>query len=177
MSEEKYRLVDNKLVLLYLIEKMEISISLNQISQFLLEEELMSYFDLQQCLSEMAESNLICASKDNNITSYTITDDGLTTLEFFIKQIPFQTRNCINKYVKDTRETIKQNYEVTANYFYMHETNEFIVKCGVYDEETALMEINISVVTKDQAKLICRNWKNDVNKLHMKILNLLIKSE
>ena len=50
--------------------------------------------------------------------------------------------------------------------------NEYTVKCGVYDSDgtTSLMEISINVATKDQARTICRNWKNNVADLYGDIM-------
>lgn len=174
---EDYQLVEKKLLLLYLVDKMEIPITNNQISQFILEEDMMSYFMLQQCLEEMSRSSLLDKVQNNNTTSYTINDIGLETLSLFIKQIPLNLRTKINNYVETTMEAVKKDYEVISNYFYDHQCNEYIVKCGAYDNDTILIEINISVVTKEQAKIICQNWKQNVHMLYPNILQTLINSE
>ncbi len=173
-SLEEYAQTENKLLLLYLIDKMDIPLSNSQISQFALEENFMNYFDLQQSLAEMVLSGYLEKTQDNNNTRYSITDEAITTLEYLEKHIPISTRNKINKYVVENRKSVKKDYEVTSNYFYDHANNEFIVKCGVYEDETMLMEINLSVVTRDQAKLICKNWKNNINKLYGNIISELI---
>ena len=165
----------HKLLLLYLIDKMDIALSNAQISQFTLEEGLMDYFELQQSLSALAESGYIDIIKDSNTTRYAITEEGLTTLDFFEKHIPPETRNKIDQYTSENRKSFKKDYEITANYFYDHANNEFIVKCGVYEDETMLMEINASVVTRDQAKLICGNWKKNVNQLYVNIISELVQ--
>lgn len=165
---------DSKLILLYLINKIDIPLTNSQISQFAMEENFMHYFTLQQSLSEMVENGYLESTQENNDTHYTITGEGLTTLGYFEKQIPPYIRNTINKYVNDNRKSIKRDYEITANYFYVHESNEYMVKCGVYDDETVLMEINVSVVNREQAKFICANWKQNVNKLYGSILLELI---
>lgn len=170
---EEYDEAENKLLLLYLIDKMDIPLSNTQISQFALEENYMNYFTLQQSLSEMVESGYLDKTQDNNNTRYTATDEGITTLEYFEKHIPIDIRNKINQYVLDNRSTIKKDFEITANYFYDHPNNEFIVKCGIYEDDSMLMEINVSVVNRNQAKLICNNWKQNVNKLYGSILSEL----
>jgi DNA-binding PadR family transcriptional regulator len=171
---EEYKKIEGKLLLLYLIDKMDIPLSNGQISQFALEEDYMDYFVLQQNLTEMTDSGFLDKFQDNNTTRYTILDKGIETLEYFEKRIPLEIRGKINKYVIDNRKTIKKDYEITSNYFYDHTNNEFIVKCGVYEDETMLMELNISVVSKEQAKTICANWKENVKTLYADILAALI---
>lgn len=170
----EYSEVENKLLLLYLVNKMDLPLSNSQISQFALEENIIGYFTLQQILGEMVESGYLEITRDNNVARYTITDEGITALEYFDKQIPTGVKDKINKFILDNRKSIKKDFEITANYFYDHNNNEYTVKCGSYEDEKMLMEINVSVVTKEQAKLICNNWKRNVPKLYGKILSELV---
>ena len=168
---------ENKLLLLYLIDKMEIPLTQSQISQFALEGDYINYFSLQQFLAEMVEVEYLEKSVDENKTYYSVTDQGLTALEYFKKRIPQEIKNKVNEYVSANRKSIKKDYEVTANYFYERNSNEYTVKCGIYEDETTLMELNLSVVSKDEAKLICKNWRQNVNELYGDILVKLIGDE
>lgn len=165
---------EHKLLLLYLIDKMDIPLSSSQIELFALSENFMNYFSLQECLSEMVQIKYLDAYKDNNTTRYTITDEGLQSLDYFEKHIPIDTRNKINQYVLENRKRIKRDYETTANYFKELNSDDFTVKCAIYEDDAMLMEINLSVVSRDQAKLICNNWKTNISTLYSDILSKLI---
>ncbi len=167
---ETYAQVEHKLLLMYFIDKMDLPLTNAQISQFALEENFMNYFGLQQVLAEMVSSGYLDKSQDNNTSRYVMTEEGLVTLEYFERHIPTDVRNRINKYVADNHRAVKKDFEITANYFYDHGNNDFIVKCGIYEDETMLMEINVSVVSREQAKLICNKWKKDVNSLYGNII-------
>ncbi|MDR1533382.1 MAG: DUF4364 family protein [Clostridiales bacterium] len=166
--------VEDKLLLLFLLDKMEIPISGAQLQQFALQGEYMNYATLMQTLREMDESGFVEVTRDDNTTRYSATDEGITTLEYFEKKIPLPIRNKIVKYVADNRKDIKKEYEITANYFYDHPTNEFIVKCGIYEDEIMRMEISFPVVTRNQARLICKNWKNNVSMYYGDIISELV---
>ena len=58
MFDNTRALAESKLIILYLIEKIEIPLSNSEICQFALEKNLMDYFSVQQYLSEMVESGL-----------------------------------------------------------------------------------------------------------------------
>ncbi len=165
----------SKLILLYLIDKMDIPLSNSQISQFALEENLMSYFVLQQTLAELVQDGYLDKAQSNNTTRYTVIAEGSTALEYFENNIPQEIRTKINKYVFANRQTVKKEFETAANYFYDQLNNEFNVKCGIYENDKSLMEINVSVATKSQARLICSNWKNGVSKMYGNILKQLIE--
>ena len=166
--------VEKKLLLLYLIDKMELPLTQSQISEFALAEDYINYFSLQQFLADMVEVNYLEKSFENNSTYYNVTDQGLMALEYFKKRIPAQLKNKINKYIEQNKKSIKKDYEVIANYFYDKNSNEYIIKCGIYEDEMTLMELTLSVVSREEAKLICKNWRDNVNNLYGDILNKLI---
>ena len=176
MNNAEYMQVENKLILLYLINKMDLPLSRSQVTDFVREGEYMDYYTLQQTLAEMVEGVYLEKIQDNNNTRYSITDEGVTTLEYFESHIPGAIRSRINKYVHDHFNTVKRDFEVTATYFLDNETNEYIVKCGVYEDKRILMEINVSVVSRDQAKMIQSNWKGHVSEIYMNILNEMVVS-
>ena len=167
---------ENKLLLLYLIDKMDIPLSNSQVADFALSKNYMNYFSLQECLSEMVQTKYLDSYKENNSTRYTITDRGLQTLEYFERRLPIDVRNKINQYVLENRKRIKKDYETTANYFKEINSDDFTVKCAIYENDYMLMEINLSVVSREQAKLICSNWKTNINTLYGDILSKLIAS-
>jgi len=166
--------VENKLILLYLIDKIDIPLSHSQISQFALGESIMNYFELQECLGEMIESDYLETATENNTTRHTLTEQGQQTLELFETHIPLHLKNKINNFILENRRSIKRDYETSANYFKDTNTGDFIVKCGLYEDEKMMMEINISVVSREHAKLICSNWKQNLATLYGDILSTLI---
>jgi predicted transcriptional regulator len=169
--------IEHKIMLLYLINKMDIPLSNSQITQFALEENYMNFYSVQQYLKEMVEIDYLDSSTDNNTTRYTITGDGIKALDALADQIPAQLKNRITKYVAQNRKEVMKGFETTANHFYDRDTGEYIVKCGVYDYDTLLMEINLSVVNIEQARIICNNWKGNVGSLHAQIINILLSKE
>ena len=173
----EYKNAENKLLLLYLIYRMEFPMSRSQITDFVRDAEFMDYFTLQQTLAVMVESKLLDATEenslDNSTTRYAVTGEGLTSLEYFEKHIPWSRRQAIDQYITENRGKIKKDYEVTASYFPNVENDEFRVKCGVYEDKRALVELFVSVDTREQAKLIQSNWRANASELYQRILEAL----
>ena len=115
MFDNTRALAESKLIILYLIEKIEIPLSNSEICQFALEKNLMDYFSVQQYLSEMVESGLLEVTTENNSTRYTITADGEETLNYFIKHISNYAKTVINNYAMENSKRIRAEYAVTAN--------------------------------------------------------------
>lgn len=174
MSDSMSKIAENKLIILYLLERMGIALSNSEICQFSLEKNYMSYFAVQQYLSELVEVGWINKTRENNNTRYTLTNKGEEIINYFIRHISDKAKTEINVYASENSKRIKTEYEVTANYF-LELNDDFLVKCSLLDSDGYnLMEINLAVATKEQAKLICDNWKRNVNSLYGSILSSLI---
>ena len=173
----EYKDVEKKLLILYLINRMELSMSRSQITDFVMTKDFMDHFALEQTLAVMTEQGLLEATKvnaqDENSTRYTVTDEGLKNLEYFENHIPRTARILINQYIVENRGKIKRYYESTANYFPNIEHEDFQVKCGVYEDNRVLLELIVSVDTREQAKLIQANWRNDSSGIYQKIIDAL----
>lgn len=174
MPGKMNELAENKLIILFLLYQMDMPLSTAELVDFAVEGEYMNYFSCQQYIAQLLESGMIESDvTENNTTIYSITGEGEEVLRLFSKQIAYSKRTAICDYVSDNKKRIKREFEVVANYFY-NGKNDYIVKCGVYEDETALMEINLSVVSKEQAKRIKKNWKENVTELYGKILSVMI---
>ena len=173
----EYKDVENKLLILYLINRMELSMSRSQITDFVMSKEFMNYFVFEQTLADMLEQGLLEATIENgqdaSTTRYTVTNNGLISLEYFESHIPRPLRLLINQYVDENRGKVKRDYEVTATYFPNVETNDFQVKCGVYEDTRVLLELAISVDTREQAKLIQANWRNNASLLYQHVIDAI----
>ena len=176
-SEPERKQLENKVTILYLVDKIDVPISGVQITKFAVEENFMNYYLVQQYLNEMAEAGYLDGAKSGNATRYTITDEGLATLETFGGYISPHTKARIAKYITEHLGAVKQDLEISATHFYQHDTGEFFVKCAVYDGDNMLMEINLSVVNKEQALQICNNWKNDVGRRYKNMIDILLTNE
>jgi len=174
----EYQDEENKLLIMYLISRMEFPMSRAQITDFIMEKELMTYYTLEETLAAVVELGYLEAVKetdaqDENTTVYFITEEGITTLDYFESHIPKPVRQVITNYIEENRGKIKKAYETVANYMPNIENNEYRVKCGVYEDKRAIIEIFVSVDTREQAKLIQANWRANASGLYLKIIEAL----
>lgn len=173
MSEIR-ELAENKLILMYFLDKIDIPISTGQLHEFAVEQGFMDYFMFQEYIHELVNNKLAAASVENKTTYYTLTAEGSQCLHYFFRQIPEDKLYKIQYYIRKNRSKIKRDYEVCANYFF-NGVNDYICKCGVYDDDgSTLVELQLSVASKEQAKLATKNWKKNVTELYGTILNNLL---
>ena len=166
----------NKLIILFLIHHMKIPLSNTQITEFILERDYTDYFSIQQYLNELVEAKLLQTQTDNHTTRYTLESKGEKTLEYFLNRIPVHTREEILHYIQTHRPQIRQEIEITAEYTTQKE-NEYVVTCKVVEGDSLLMELQVTVVSRTQAKKICHNWKKNAQLLYGDFLNSLMDNK
>ena len=170
--------IENKIIILYLLDKMDVPLTNSQITQFAISESFMNYYYIQLYLKEMVDSGYLETSTDQNSTRYTISDEGYVVLDAFERNLSQPVKNRIIKYIADNIKDVKKDFKVTANYFFdASNNNEYMVKCGIHDDDIFLFEVSLSVVSKDQAVKICNNWRNNVDNVYGKMMDLLLQRD
>ena len=87
-----------KLIVLYMLEKVDFPLSNTQISDFFLEKEYTNYFTVQQVVHDLIETDLISTESTHSNTQYSITAAGKETLQFFHDKISPAIQNDILHY-------------------------------------------------------------------------------
>lgn len=174
MQGTNYELSVNKLIILFMVNKIDMPLSNTHISEFVLNYGYTDYFSLQQYLSDLVDSNLLHAKNISHSTMYTITDDGKKTLEYFDSRIPESTMDEIIHYLMDNKLKFRDENEIIAEY-YPKKSGEYIVNCIAKEKKETIIDININVVSKEQALKICENWKKNAPIIYSNILDELMK--
>lgn len=169
------KLAESKLILMYLINKMNLPTSLSYVQEFTLSEEYMDYFTLSSYLVELEENGYINKTTENNKTNYTLSKKGYKTLELFDNLIDNSVKQNVDKYVDINKAQLRMELEVIANYTKYFD--EYIVKCGAYEEKIPVVEINLRVSSKEYAKKICNNWRKNPSKHYLSFVKSLLTDQ
>lgn len=173
MFESTEELAIHKLLLLYLLQQLNLPISNTKLTELVLENNYMDYFLLQQYISDLLQTELISLNKEKNKSSYIITTKGKKILEYFSNRIPEDLRSSIEEYVSKNKSIIKHAMDITAEYIAEKE-NEYIVHCKVKENNAVLIDLRVTVGSKEQAKIISTNFKKNAQKIYPTILNSLL---
>lgn len=175
MYKSNRLVTENRLIILYLMYQMDMPLSWEHLYNFAV-NDYMDYFEFQTYITEMEQNGIIETNKEDTITYYSLTDDGEKTVNTFSKLIPESKRKSIITYVRKNKGAIKKEYAVSANYF-MYDEDEYVVKCSFIEDDVTLMELNITVVTKEMAKKVKKNWKQNVSSIYNTILKSLLNDD
>lgn len=173
MFEDTLELAENKLLLLYIFNKVQIPITNNQVTQIILENNFINYFTLQQYLSELVSSNFLKYKEDENKHRLEITEKGKKVLVLFSNRISNNKINVLDEYLNKEINNIKREVTITSDYTIEHK-DKFIVNLRAVENDITLLDLKITVDSNKQARDLCSKWKNNSSEIYSKILNLLI---
>jgi len=162
-----------KLIILYMLDKVSFPLSNAQLSEFILEKEYTDYFTIQQSLSELVEANFVRLETARNISLYHITDEGRETLNYFHKKISPAIQEDINHFLSEHKYELRNALSTPADY-YKTTSGEYAARCRVIEKDSALIDLTLTVPTKDQAAAICSHWRDKSQEIYAFLMQTLL---
>ncbi|EOC99500.1 DUF4364 family protein [Caldisalinibacter kiritimatiensis] len=171
-TDNPKELAQHKLLLLYILDRIDIPMTNSDITQLVLENNYMNYFMVQQFLSELVASKFLeFTTKDGN-EYYHLSKAGSETLNFFIDRIPKEVKEKIDTMTEKKKEEMIKETQIIGNYYKKNDA-EYIVNLKVIENDITLFNLSLNVVSNKQAKMICKKWKENPQDIYKKILDLL----
>lgn len=162
-----------KLIILYMLNKIDFPLTNSQLSEFILDEGYTTYFKLQQALSELAESGFVREESTHSRTFYHLTEEGAETIHYFKNDIPPAIQQDIDTFLKDKQYELKNEVSVKSDY-YRNSGGEYSVRCQVIEHGTPLIELTLTAPTEDEAVTISNNWQKKNQEIYALVMaNLL----
>jgi DNA-binding PadR family transcriptional regulator len=162
-----------KLMVLYMLSKVNFPLSNSQISEFMLDRQYTTYFTLQEVLSSLSDDGFIQVLTYRNSTQYKLTKEGSETISFFNSKISNAIRDEIDKYLKENRYDLKCEVGTISDY-YRTTSGDYIAHCQVKEGDTNLIELNIAVPLESQADAMCSKWKDASQEIYDYIMHKLM---
>jgi predicted transcriptional regulator len=156
-----------KLIILYMLNRVNFPLTKAQIMDFILEREYISFLTLQQVIGELIDNNMVRAESIRNRTHLIITDEGKETLSYFGNRIGESLRAEIDEFFKQNELELRNEVSVKSDY-YKATTGEYEARLTASDNGIILVDITLSVPNEETAAAICDNWQKknqDVYKL------------
>lgn len=89
------------LMIMYMISNSKVALSNTQIMTFFVENKYTDYFNIQETINDLLQSNKILATSNSRTTNYFITESGKTALNHLEWYIPPAIINDIDDYLDD----------------------------------------------------------------------------
>jgi predicted transcriptional regulator len=166
-------LAENKLLLLYIFDRIKLPISSIQITQIVLENNFINYFTLHQYISELLASSFLKYTAEDTKHRLIITENGSKVLSMFQKRLSKNKVEVIDTYLDTHLDQIKKEITVTAEYT-IENKNNYIVNLIATENNNVLIDLKINVPSNKHAQELCNKWKNSSSELYEKIMHLLM---
>lgn len=162
-----------KLIILYLLNRLEGSLTNGQICAFVAEEQYTDYFTVQETLADMVEAQLLETETVRNSTYYHLTEIGKETLSYFIEDISTAIRKDIEAYLKKNKMKLRNENAVLADYCNLEEGG-FSVILQIREKESCIIDMKLVVPDERQAIRLCDNWKKKSSQIYSHLLKDLM---
>ncbi|MBE0449237.1 MAG: DUF4364 family protein [Clostridia bacterium] len=163
----------SKIKLLYIVNQFSVPLTNQQLTDFVLEQDIMNFFDLQQFLTDLVATSMLEYSSSEGENYYIITESGKNTLELFSDRVSQSLRRIINDSVDSKKKSFMIKTNISADYS-KEDDNDYMVHLSVKEGIYTLMDIKVNVVSNKHAKQICENWEKKAQYLYGDILNKLV---
>ncbi|QQY80352.1 uncharacterized protein DUF4364 [Keratinibaculum paraultunense] len=175
-AENTEELAQNKLLLLYIIDKSKEPLTNEELTEFILENNYMNYFLIQQYLSELVNSKFIEYVEKENKKIYRMLDKGKITLYYLQDRIPENIKKYILSKFNQISNEKNKSTQIIGEYFKTDE-HSYTINLKLVEKNDTLFSLYLNVTTEEQAQKICSTWKQNTEYIFKNILNLLINEE
>ena len=172
----KKDLAENKVLILYLLNKLQDGIKNDNLYKIVSSANNINYFYFQELLTDLIESNFVGSfTKDEDIF-IKITSNGRNALSLTKSLLPGILKLKADTVFKEELANIAEQSSIITEYIPKDEKN-YTVKCKIVEKNETIFEISTFAGSRDRAKQISDNWKNNANDIYPKIIDLLLNGE
>lgn len=171
-QSEQMFLAESKVILLYVLNKIDSSVSHNIFVELLARLSDINYFLFEEVLEDLLNEKYIRREIENDNKMYLLTDEGKQVLSLSLTMLPGIKKLRIDTDFKEVLTKLKEEKSIVAEYKTL-EDNTYLVSLKVIEFEKTELEIKLKAYTKDQVQEIIDNWKLNAAKMYPEIMDIL----
>ncbi len=164
----------NKLVLLFVFDKMESPLSERTlIDMCTSSNDWINYMDCMVLIHKLLSDGFICEIPASDDPLYTITPEGRETLANFYINIPRSLREEISRFVKNNSTHFRNKQDCKADYF-KNKDGSFTVFLKILAPVQPMLELKFVVPDKKTANNIYKKWEDKASELYSAVYETLV---
>ncbi len=164
-----------KLIVLYMLNKVDMPLTANQIINYILEQGYTDYLTMQQTIGELIDDGYITSAETQGSALYNISESGSSTLKMFVDTVSSAIREEIDNYVRENKYKFIEERSITADYT-TESATEYRVYLAIHERNQRILELQLVVPNEEIAKNFCHNWKNKSADVYTYALSVLQSS-
>ncbi len=171
--ENSKKNAQDKLKLLYILNFIDLPLTNIEISNYILEYEMMDYFTLQLLLSDLQDAKFTIIKHSNGKECYFVSAAGKAALEMFNKKLPEYFIKEVEKNFSHIKKHIKKQSELVGHY-YKRKDDEYVVSLQVTENLTNIFNLSVNVPDEYTAKNIIKRWEISPENIFRQIMTILV---
>ena len=176
MKQSNEDLAENKVLILYLLNKLPDGIKSDNLYKIVSSANNINYFYFQELLTDLIDTNLVGSFTKEEDTFIKITSEGQNALLLTKELLPGILKLRADNVFKQEVSIIAEESSIVTEYIPKDEKN-YTVKCKIIEKNEILFEVSTYAGSRERAKQISDNWKNNANTHYPKIINLLLNGD
>lgn len=162
-----------KLMILYLLRKVNCPLSNSHFSVFFLDKSYTNYFTLQKALNELLEAKLIRVKVVRDTSLYDITSEGEEAFTYFGNKLGEPARQDMDEFIDQNGFKIRNDTSVLSDY-YKSTNQDFIVNFEIREGKLTLLKLELSVPTESQAVAMSNRWRDKSREVYSFLMESLM---
>lgn len=176
MKQSNEDLAENKVLILYLLNRLPDGIKSDHLYKIVSLANNLNYFYFQELLTDLIDTKLVGSFTRDEDTFIKITSEGQNALSLTKSLLPGILKLKADNVFQEEVPIIKEESSIITEYIPKDENN-YTVKCKIVEQTETLFEVSAFAGSRERAKQISDNWKNNAGKLYPKILDLLLNGD
>ncbi len=174
ITSDNETLAENKVLILYLLNQVHKPITNDNLYKLVLSAVDMNYFYYQQFLLDLISADFIVSYSIEDQIVYELTNHGKTTLDLTLDILPGIIKLKADTNLKPLLDNIENENSIIAEFTPKSE-DHYTVSCKIMENNETVFEIKTIAGSRDEAKKIVDNWKNNAEIIYPKLLEALTK--
>ena len=176
LTSDNETLAQNKVLILYLLNRLPDGIKSDHLYKIVSSANNINYFYFQELLTDLIETKLVGSFTKDEDAVIKITSEGQNALSLTKSLLPGILKLKADTVFKEEIPIIQEESSIITEYVPKDENN-YTVKCKIVEKNETLFEVSAFAGSRERAKQISDNWKNNANKLYPKIIDLLFDGD
>ena len=169
----------NKLILLYVLDKMEIPLTENSILEICSSQNnWVNWMDCKELLQQLIQAKFVYKpSTENDENRYNITVTGRECLSQFYTRIPASLRDKIATFAHENKMLFKRNQEYVAK-SYKNEDGSYTIDLKILEPLTtdSIFSLTLKTDTRHSATTACKRWREQAPTIYEYLYNKIIEN-
>lgn len=176
MKQSNEELAENKVLILYILNKLLDGIKSDNLYKIISSANNINYFYFQELLTDLINTSLVGSFTKDEDTFIKITSEGQNALSLTKSLLPGILKLKADNVFKKEVSIIAEESSIVTEYIPKNE-NSYTVKCKIIEKNETIFEVSTFAGSRERAKQISDNWKNNAEIIYPKIIDLLLNGD